>query len=177
MLCFMWDTQHAVLFSQSLCMNASELKLTLPWDNAIWEAETAEEWLRSMQATPPAPQYLSILKMYTNPNPSSPPTHLNALSRALILHGLMSVAWDLKRRDQTSLSLSVTSSSIPWQSRISNCYERWKSDFESDTVDAEHGSQFDERDTGGERVILFDGSLLVCAHKPPSMYPRSRCPY
>lgn len=134
MLCFMWDTQHAVLFSQSLCMNASELKLTLPWDPAVWEAATAEEWFSLMRYAPPPPQYLSILKMYTNPSGSSPPLHLNALSRALILHGLMSVSWDLNRRDQTSLSLAVTSSSsLPWQSRISGCYERWKTDFDTYT--------------------------------------------
>src|SRR5580700_4055573 len=125
MLCFMWDTQHAVLFSQSLCMNASELKLTLPWDPNIWEASTATEWHHLIQNTPPPPQYLSILKMYTNPSNSSPPPYLNVLSRVLILHGLMSISWDLNRRDQTSLSLSVTNSTVPWRTRLSNCYTSW----------------------------------------------------
>jgi hypothetical protein len=130
MLCFMWDTQHAVLFSQSLCMNASELKLTLPWDNSIWEASNAQEWYLLLQNAPPPPQYLYILRMYTNPSATPVPTHLNALSRVLILHGLMSISWDFNRRDQTSLSLSITNSSLPWQRRMSSCYASWKADYE-----------------------------------------------
>ncbi|KAI9741546.1 MAG: hypothetical protein M1818_004352 [Claussenomyces sp. TS43310] len=131
-LCFMWDTQHAVLFSQSLCMNASELKITLPWDPAIWEAPTASQWHLLNQSTPPPPMFLNILKSYTNPSSSSPvPEYLNALSRVFILHGLMSISWDLQRRDQTSLGLSVSrTQSTSWQSLIGCCYDRWRADFD-----------------------------------------------
>jgi hypothetical protein len=103
LLCFMWDTQHAVLFSQSLCMNAAELKLSLPWSEALWEADSAEEWRTVNQTEKLPPQYLSVLKTYINPGSGSRPRSLNGLSRVLMLHGLMSVAWDLNRRDQTSL--------------------------------------------------------------------------
>ena len=99
----MWDTQHAVLFSQSLCMSAAELKLTLPWNDALWAAETAEEWLSINATEQPQPQYLSVLKKYINPRPDINMRPLNAISRVLMLHGLMSVSWDLNRRDQTSL--------------------------------------------------------------------------
>jgi hypothetical protein len=129
----MWDTQHAVLFSQSLCMNASELKITLPWDPILWEAQNATEFINALSVTPPAPYYLSVLKAYTNPRSASAPTHLNALSRVLILHGLMSISWDLSRRDQTSLGLSLTRN-LPWQTRISACYDAWKADFDNYTT-------------------------------------------
>lgn len=99
----MWDTQHAVLFSQSLCMNAAELKVPLPWDTVIWDADTAEEWWSFNSIQPPPATYLSILKAYINPETENRPPNLNGLSRVLALHGLMSVAWDLNRRDQTSL--------------------------------------------------------------------------
>ncbi|PVH89169.1 hypothetical protein DL98DRAFT_555473 [Cadophora sp. DSE1049] len=133
LLCFMWDTQHAVLFSQSLCMSAAELKLTLPWNEALWEAETAEEWLSINVSEQPQPQYLSVLKKYINPRPGVNMRPLNALSRVLMLHGLMSVSWDLNRRDQTSLGLSMTGKEEPWQSRIARSYDAWKSDFDSYT--------------------------------------------
>jgi hypothetical protein len=145
MLCFMWDTQHAVLFSQSLCMNASELKLTLPWDNAVWEASSASEWLRLSQNAAPPPYYLSILKMYTNPSTTKPPSHLNALSRVLIFHGLMSISWDFSRRDQTSQSLSIITSSTPWQMRMATCYDNWKSDFEAYTSSVLSSLSFDPK--------------------------------
>jgi hypothetical protein len=99
----MWDTQHAVLFSQSLCMNAAELNLTLPWNEALWEAESAQEWLAINTVEQPQPQYLTVLKTYINPRSGFHKRPLNAFSRVLMLHGLMSVAWDLNRRDQTSL--------------------------------------------------------------------------
>jgi hypothetical protein len=109
LLCFMWDTQHAVLFSQSLCMNAAELKLSLPWDTSLWEADTAEEWHATHSRLLTPPSYLTVLKSYINPGPGSRTPKLNGLSRVLMLHGLMSVAWDLNRRDQTSLGkLSTT---------------------------------------------------------------------
>ncbi|KAH7399851.1 fungal-specific transcription factor domain-containing protein [Cadophora sp. MPI-SDFR-AT-0126] len=131
LLCFMWDTQHAVLFSQSLCMSAAELKLTLPWNEALWEAETAEEWFGINATEKLQPQYLSVLKKYVNPRPDVSMRPLNSLSRVLILHGLMSVSWDLNRRDQTSLGLSMTGKEEPWQSRIARSYDAWKSDFDT----------------------------------------------
>lgn len=102
-LCFMWDTQHAVLFCQSLCMSAFELRSNLPCDQSLWEAESAEAWHQRRQKQPTTPLFLSCLKMYLHPNTAKVPTNLNALSRSLLLHGLMSVAWDMQRRDQTSL--------------------------------------------------------------------------
>jgi hypothetical protein len=103
LLCFMWDTQHAVLFSQSLVMNVAELNLSLPWDSALWEADTAEEWNALSSRTQPPPSYLSVLKSYITPGPSSRTPKLNGLSRVLMLHGLMAVVQDLKQRDHTSL--------------------------------------------------------------------------
>jgi hypothetical protein len=84
-------------------MSASELKLTLPWNECLWQAETAEEWHKLHLQEKTQPLYLSVLKTYVNPVAISGPRSLNALSLVLILHGLMSVTWDLNRRDQTSL--------------------------------------------------------------------------
>lgn len=99
LLCFLWDTQHAVLFSQSLCMSAFELRTSLPCNPDVWESESALEW--SKCATGPEQSFLAILKLYMCPSQEAAPPQLNALSRLLILHGLMSVFWDMKRRDLT----------------------------------------------------------------------------
>lgn len=103
LLCFMWDTQHAVLFCQSLCMSAFELRCALPCDQSLWEADSAESWqkLRKTQNTPPL--FLTALKQHIGARTPAVTHKLNGLSRVLILHGLMSVAWDMNRRDQTSL--------------------------------------------------------------------------
>lgn len=128
-LCFMWDTQHAVLFCQSLCMSAFELRSHLPCDQALWEAESAESWhqLREKQPTPPL--FLSCLKMYLHPNTTSVPKHLNFFSRSLLLHGLMSIAWDMQRRDQTSLGVLTTHPLTEWHVLLARAYKAWHTDY------------------------------------------------
>ncbi|OCK82677.1 hypothetical protein K432DRAFT_415193 [Lepidopterella palustris CBS 459.81] len=131
-LCFMWDTQHAVLFCQSLCMSAFELRSTLPCDQSVWEADSAEYWQQLRKQQKPPPLFLSCLKTYLTPGGPPSPKNINALSRVLLLHGLMSVSWDMKRRDQTSLGLMGTSTPIGnWKTRMTSSYDAWKTDFDS----------------------------------------------
>lgn len=127
----MWDTQHAVLFCQSLCMSAFELRSNLPCDQSLWEADSAEAWHQLRQKQSPPPLFLSCLKMYLHPNAIAVPKNLNNLSRALLLHGLMSVAWDMQRRDQTSLGDSISANPLgDWQSRLATSYTAWHTDYE-----------------------------------------------
>jgi hypothetical protein len=131
LLCFLWDTQHAVLFSQSLCMSAFELRTTLPCNPDVWEAESAADWAEC--TSDGEPSFLAILKTYMCPGQASIPPQINALSRVLILHGLMSVFWDMKRRDQTSLG--ATGPTAEWKSRIGHAYDAWKTDFDTYCMD------------------------------------------
>ncbi|CAK7219044.1 hypothetical protein SCUCBS95973_003691 [Sporothrix curviconia] len=163
LLCFMWDTQHAVLFCQSLCMSAFELRLTLPCSQRLWEAQTAAAWKGVAVQQGAAGQdmfFLAALKMYLTPSsPTSSTTsssaksavfsQLNALSRVLLLHGLLSISWDMQRRDQTALGVvdnmvvgvgggnSIISggSSGHWSDRLSEAYDRWKLDFDGYCAD------------------------------------------
>lgn len=145
LLCFMWDTQHAVLFCQSLCMSAFELRCELPHAQVVWEAPDAESWAiawRSLQ--PPSSQlnaagsmFLPMLKAYLAPRPAlevRPTT--NAFSLVIVLHGIMSIAWDMQRRDQTSLGVHTTVGAPKWRQVLSEAYNRWKIDFDSYCCDA-----------------------------------------
>ena len=131
-LCFLWDTQHAVLFSQSLCMSSFELRTTLPCNEATWEASSAEEWWYHAKKEPQI-SYLSVLKAYMNPDLETEMPQLNSFSRLLALHGLMSIQWDMKRRDQTSLGQMLAGSSEreSWQHRLARSYDAWKADFDT----------------------------------------------
>ncbi|KAH0429874.1 C2H2 finger domain transcription factor [Colletotrichum camelliae] len=134
LLCFMWDTQHAVLFCQSLCMSAFELRLELPCNQSIWEARDATEWVSAWRSSISDQRtfYLPVLKAYLMP--SGPRTHgLSGFSRILVLHGLMSVAWDMGRRDQTALGVISGESPGPgsgWRKTLSSGYDAWRSDFD-----------------------------------------------
>ncbi|KAH9889598.1 fungal-specific transcription factor domain-containing protein [Xylariomycetidae sp. FL2044] len=128
LLCFLWDTQHAVLFCQSLCMSAFELRLPLLCDQRLWEAPTATAWVEISRCTPPEPMYLLALKSYLANN-APRDSHLNALSRIIVFHGLMSIFWDMQRRDQTSLGV-ISSQGGRWQHRVETAYRAWKTDFD-----------------------------------------------
>ncbi|KAI1765414.1 fungal-specific transcription factor domain-containing protein [Hypoxylon sp. FL1150] len=131
LLCFMWDTQHAVLFCQSLCMSAFELRLPLPCSQALWEAASSAEWARISISTAREPMYLLALKAYIARD-SRRISYLNGLSYIIVFHGLISIFWDMRRRDQTSLG--VISSPSPggrWQTRLSAAYRAWKTDFDA----------------------------------------------
>jgi hypothetical protein len=129
LLCFLWDTQHAVLFSQSLCMSAFELRLSLPCNPASWEADSAEKWYKSFRNEKET-SFLSVLKAYVNLGSATSLSHLNALSRLIILHGLMSVSWDMKRREQTSLGFAGPTA-LDRQTRLADSYDMWKADFDT----------------------------------------------
>lgn len=133
MLCFMWDTQHAVLFSQSLCMSAFEIRSSLPCGAAIWQATTAQEWAH-LAVRETARPFLAVLKGYITPSAVSRPRDLNVFARTVILHGLMSISADLKRRDQTTLRSETPERVGAWIPRMSRSYDLWKVDFDADCL-------------------------------------------
>ncbi|GJP88342.1 C2H2 finger domain transcription factor [Aspergillus niger] len=132
--CFMWDTQHAVLFSQSLCMSAFEIRSALPCSQGTWEACTASDWAHHASMEPPPRMFLSVLKGYITPSAMARPRDLNTLARIVILHGLMSVSADLKRRDQTTLRAETPERVGAWTRRMGRSYDLWKVDFDADCL-------------------------------------------
>jgi hypothetical protein len=134
MHCFMWDTQHAVLFSQSLCMSAFEIRSAMPCDPGSWEAASAEEWFENSRREGAHQLFLSVLKQYISPSAILRHRHLNAIARTFALHGLLSVSSDLKRRDQTTLRSESPDLVGAWKSRMSRSYDLLKADFDADCM-------------------------------------------
>ncbi|KAL4915022.1 major facilitator superfamily domain-containing protein [Aspergillus aurantiobrunneus] len=113
--CFMWDTEHSVLFSQSLCMSAFEIRSSLPCSSAAWEAHTAEEWCRHA-ARDAGHSFLSVLKGYITPGAVARPRDLNGLSRLTTL------------RAETPERVGA------WTPRMGRAYDLWKADFDADCL-------------------------------------------
>lgn len=131
--CFMWDTQHAVLFSQSLCMSAFEIRSSLPCGPAVWDAASAREWSQHAFREENRP-FLTVLKGYITPTAVARPRDLNVFARIVVLHGLMSVSADLKRRDQTTLRSETPERVGAWTPRMGRSYDLWKVDFDADCL-------------------------------------------
>lgn len=176
LLCFMWDTQHAVLFCQSLCMSAFELRCSMPCAQAVWEAQDAEAWARAWpsptrQSSSPrsdtvAPSmFLPTLKFYLSAQPSAASTHnLDALGQVLVLHGLMSIAWDMQRRDQTSLGVVSTTGPASWKDLLSKAYDRWKADFDAYCHDAALLASGDPGDASAAEWSAFSAAYRAVYH-------------
>lgn len=96
-------------------MSSFELRMSLPCNEATWEANNAEEWLKHARSESQI-SYLTVLRAYVNHDSGVPIPNLNTLSRLLLLHGLLSIQWDMKRRDQASLGMSSNNSFRPIQS-------------------------------------------------------------
>ncbi|KAE8326659.1 MFS general substrate transporter [Aspergillus sergii] len=163
MLCFMWDTQHAVLFSQSLCMSAFEIRSCLPCSAAAWEAPSAREWAHFAVRETNRP-FLTVLKGYITPGSMSRPRDLNVFARTVILHGLMSVSADLKRRDQTTLRSETPERVGAWTPRMSRSYVLWKVDFDADCLAMKLGQTADPRRFTGLKMAahaLYHASCLA----------------
>ncbi|KAI3320989.1 hypothetical protein HD806DRAFT_504190 [Xylariaceae sp. AK1471] len=171
LLCFMWDTQHAVLFCQSLCMSSFELRITLPCSQRIWEAPDASSWAaawRSSSSRDDKTSFLAALKSYLNPGLPRP-AKLSALSRVLLLHGLMSVAWDMQRREQTSLGVvSDPGSGDNWRKPLSKAYDTWKMDFdahfEATSAHARNTSECVQEDDGEHELRTFATAYNAVYH-------------
>jgi Fungal specific transcription factor domain len=110
-------------------MSAFELRLSLPCNPATWEAESADQWYNHFKNEKET-SFLTVLKIYVNPGSALPPAQLNALSRLLIFHGLMSISWDMKRREQTSLGFTGPTAQDR-QNRLADSYDAWKADFDT----------------------------------------------
>ncbi|KAJ5709942.1 hypothetical protein N7493_009534 [Penicillium malachiteum] len=163
MHCFMWDTQHAVLFSQSLCMSAFEIRSCLPCSNTPWEASSAREWAHHAARETSRP-FLTVLKGYITPQALSRPRDLNAFARTVILHGLMSVSADLKRRDQTTLRSETPERVGAWTPRMSRSYDLWKVDFDADCLSMKLAQTADPRRFTGLKMAahaLYHAACLA----------------
>ncbi|KAF7563752.1 hypothetical protein G7046_g400 [Stylonectria norvegica] len=168
LLCFLWDTQHAVLFCQSLCMSSFELRLPLPSSQSIWEAQTASEWKSHSATYTREPQFLTALKSYLTPSSPRPP-HLNCLSRVLVLHGLMSVFWDMQRRDETSLGVipgEAGNGLGTWRDRIARAYDLWKTDFDAQcmAVAMRHQEQSQSGDESAMRQARQEFAVFATSY-------------
>ncbi|PWW73686.1 hypothetical protein C7212DRAFT_285053 [Tuber magnatum] len=138
-------------------MSAFELRLPLPYGSPTWEANSAEAWHKAGKVERPPPPFLMVIKLYLNPGKETPT--LNSFSRLLVLHGLMSIMWDMRRRDQTSLGSSLSTTS--WQSRIATAYDAWKLDFDSHQSPPTSSSGGAKTDTTRSTLTLYHAAHLI----------------
>lgn len=122
---FILDAQHATIFRQIPALSAFQLQLYLPCEDEEWTKESAEEWIayRRLKGYKPPSFFIPALKASLMPG-RAPPA-LDTFSRFVLLHGLMSIAYDLMWKQNVLLgaeSASSDSGIANWKDKLSTAY-------------------------------------------------------
>uniref|UniRef100_V5E619 Xylanolytic transcriptional activator regulatory domain-containing protein n=1 Tax=Kalmanozyma brasiliensis (strain GHG001) TaxID=1365824 RepID=V5E619_KALBG len=127
---FMLDAQHATIFRHIPSLSAFQIQLNLPCSDDEWNKATPEAWYRHRKRTgykPPGP-FIPALKACLSP--AKTPQELDAFPRFVLLHGLMSIAYDLQWKQNVLLGAETSpggskggdNSISNWKDRLSAAY-------------------------------------------------------
>ncbi|KAJ1020210.1 hypothetical protein NDA16_004489 [Ustilago loliicola] len=127
---FMLDAQHATIFRHIPSLSAFQIQLHLPCGDEEWNKVTPEAWFRHRKRTgykPPGP-FVPALKACLSP--AKTPQELDAFPRFVLLHGLMSIAYDLQWKQNVLLGAEASPGGTKaadngignWKDRLSAAY-------------------------------------------------------
>ncbi|KAI5918832.1 zinc finger protein zas1 [Camillea tinctor] len=165
---FMMDVIHAAMFGHTADMAPHEIRLPLPCDDSLWSA-SSPDLVRQQEANfrmygiKPV-SFLDGLKNAIHGKEVK--TH--ALGRMIIMCGLLSVGWHLRRRETHLKWLEMTSNSSDtrdkWCGMLLGAFDEWKSSFDrairpSDTENENNGQQ-----AGSSGLIQSAAVLYHLAH-------------
>lgn len=130
---FFMDTLHALMYGHAADMAPYEIRTTLPCDDSLWTAKSADEVHRldgnlKMYGIRSFP-FLEGLKQSLHAQHVQ--THSEA--RMLLMSGLLSVGWHVNRREKHLQFLETAPSMREqgrWRSLLLNAFGHWRSSFD-----------------------------------------------
>lgn len=130
---FILDAQHATIFRHIPALSSFQIHLQLPCEEDEWEAKSAEAWtaIRQNKRREP-PYFIAALKASLTPGNDLPISESDSFQHFVLLHGLMSVAYDLQWKQQALLAAPDTSESISnWKDRLMQSYKRFMNRYKN----------------------------------------------
>ncbi|KAL0634638.1 hypothetical protein Q9L58_006431 [Maublancomyces gigas] len=121
LLFFYWDVQQATIFGRDMCQTAFDLRVHLPCEEFLWNADSSHEWVGYLDGQMEHSYFLETLRIFLDPKRQLPV--LSPLSSMFVLHGLISVGFDLHRRS-SPIGPSPEETSAK-QARLLRAYEKW----------------------------------------------------
>ena len=129
---FIVDALHATMFGHGAIMNANEMRLTLPVDEALWSATSGAEVSKmetnlSASGITPTP-FLDALKRTLN----GENVRTNSFGRMALMAGLLSLTFHMNQRDLQvhSLGVSRLGGRDIWRGPLTKAFDFWKRDFD-----------------------------------------------
>ncbi|GAA98313.1 uncharacterized protein L969DRAFT_93087 [Mixia osmundae IAM 14324] len=136
---FALDISHSAIFRHTPSLSAFQIQLTLPCFEDEWIAPTAEIWEPMNQAAVAPPAFISALKSSLKAGLTAGP--LSPSARVAVLHGLLSITFDLNWRDHFLLGLDqVDAPQKEWRETISSALNAWKARLDSALLTATYPS-------------------------------------
>ncbi|CAK4020088.1 Zinc finger [Lecanosticta acicola] len=127
------DTLHAVIYGHAADMAPYEIRLTLPCDDSLWDAKSADEVQKldanlKMYGIKPL-NFLDGLKRCLHAHEVQ--TH--APARMILMAGLLSVGWHISRREKHLQFLETVPSireQARWRTLLLNAFGYWRTSFD-----------------------------------------------
>lgn len=94
---FVMDAQHSSVFSHVPALSVSDLRMSLPCSDTIWEATTPTHWKHERHHAQPEVSFLQVLRRLLTRRPL--PAALSPFSRFIVLHGLFSITKHMQYRE------------------------------------------------------------------------------
>ncbi|KAK9460186.1 fungal-specific transcription factor domain-containing protein [Lipomyces oligophaga] len=123
-MAFILDVLHSVMFGHSLLMDAHEMRLSLPCDDAIWDS--VDDGRQLLIDKPPVLSFLGGLKMILNQQS----VEVDGLGRLALICGLMSLS--VKMVEQVRQMSSIGWGGAfrdSWVPTIGAAYDFWIDDY------------------------------------------------
>ncbi|KAJ5614497.1 hypothetical protein N7528_008151 [Penicillium herquei] len=134
------DAQHACLFGHSPVLSVSDMRMSLPCKEALWECSTPQAWAQMLQSgnLKQPVDFRSTLRVILKE--SIMPSAYSEYARFIILHGLICLQAHLQRTPPLTLGIEQSESSsgegeadqdsapekIPsWKNEISRALSAW----------------------------------------------------
>ena len=130
---FIIDSIHAAMFGHTAVMLAHELRLPLPCDDSLWNANSGMEvgkieQTQDSEGTKPIP-FLDGLKRTLHGHP----IRTNRFARTALMAGLLNVTFHLNQRDQLR-QLGVVGGALEgtWRISLIKAFDIWAKDWDND---------------------------------------------
>ncbi|PWZ01715.1 hypothetical protein BCV70DRAFT_158113 [Testicularia cyperi] len=128
---FMLDAQHATIFRHIPSLSSFQIQLNLPCSDEEWSKTTPEAWYKHRRRTSykaPTP-FIPALKACLSPGKT--PQELDAFPRFVLLHGLMSIAYDLQWKQNVLLGAESSPGGTKTETGIGNWKNRLSAAYSS----------------------------------------------
>jgi len=124
---FILDVKHAILHGAETSMTPFELNLRLPFCEGAFYASNPKDWahIMSVQSEEPVP-FLPMLKRCWNPQPSNRLTEALPRGGDVIMYGLISIARELARREDNSLSNRPSNALVSLGNTVRHSLDIWE---------------------------------------------------